>query len=561
MNEPWRISLLGGLRIEGSQTTITRFNSQKTAALLAYLAYHRRHVQAREILIDLFWPEGTPEAGRHSLSVALSTLRNQLEPPGFSAGSVILADRYSVGLNPAAVTTDVAEFEAAIKATAAQTLSTVERTQRLSQALDLYQGRLLPGYYEDWISGEQERLQGLFFDATSQLLTHLEAIGDITTALAYARKAVSIDPLREEVHQSLMRLLVAAGQPGAALRQFKELERLLEEEIGEEPSAPLRALARQIEKEAGLSLPVFTSPMRSTPSARPLALPSVLGQSPLPVTVTFLMTDIEGSTRLWERAGDAFQQALERHHALMRTEFTRHGGQEIKEAGDSLLVAFGSARQALDCAVACQQALREQAWQGEVGSLAVRMALHTGDVEFKDGDYQGLVLHRASRMLTAAHGGQILLAEPTAALVRRDLDEKAVRLVDLGVYHLRDVPAPERLFQADYPGMRQAQFPPLAAETGHAAALPLRFTRFFGRTQEIAALTQMLLSPEIRLVTITGLGGIGKTRLSLEVAEQLVEPFAGAVYFVPLADLADPHLIAGSVLDALRIPHTPIGNR
>ncbi len=114
MNEPWRISLLGGLRVEGNQTTITRFSTQKTAGLLAYLAYFLRSMSAREVLIDMLWPDATPEAGRHNLSVALSTLRNQLEPLGVTTGGVIRADRYSIGLNPAAVTTDVAEFEAAL---------------------------------------------------------------------------------------------------------------------------------------------------------------------------------------------------------------------------------------------------------------------------------------------------------------------------------------------------------------------------------------------------------------------------------------------------------------
>ncbi len=184
------------------------------------------------------------------------------------------------------------------------------------------------------------------------------------------------------------------------------------------------------------------------------------------------------------------------------------------------------------------------------------MALHTGDVEYKNGDYHGLVLPRASRILTAAHGGQILVAEPTAALVRRDLEE-GVRLVDLGVYRLRDVPTPERLFQVEHPGRAQSQFPPLAAEAGYPANLPLQFTRFFGRELEISALREMLLLPDVRLVTLSGTGGTGKTRLALEVAERLVESFGGAVYFVPLADLSDPRRVADAVLDSLRVPRSP----
>jgi hypothetical protein len=135
--------------------------------------------------------------------------------------------------------------------------------------------------------------------------------------------------------------------------------------------------------------------------------------------------------------------------------------------------------------------------------------------------------------------------------------DDGVRLLDLGVYRLRDVPDAKRLFQVQYPGMARQEFGPLAAEAGHKANLPPRFTRFFGREQQMAALRERLLSPEVRLVTVTGLGGNGKTRLSLEVAEQLTEPFGGAVYFVPLAELTDPALLPGAILHSLGVPSLP----
>jgi len=266
---------------------------------------------------------------------------------------------------------------------------------------------------------------------------------------------------------------------------------------------------------------------------------------------------VEVSPSLRERGGDAFKQGLERQYELLRTELTRSGEQEIKEGSDSCLVAFASARKALDCAVACQTALASSVRHEVIGTCAVRIALDTGDVEVTDGDYHGLVLQQVSRMLTAAHGGQILVSEPTAALVRRHLDGDAVRLVDLGVYQLRDVSGLQRLFQVDYPGMVPAAFPPLTAFAGHPANLPLRFTRFFGREQEIAQLTETLRSPETRLVTVTGSGGTGKTRLSLEVAERMIEQFAGAVYFAPLADIVEASLVPDAILNALRVPRSP----
>ncbi len=551
-NEPWRIQLLGGpLSAQHQERILTRFSTQKTGALLAFLAYHRDQAHQRDVLIELLWPEVEPAAGRARLSVALSSLRHQMEPPGTPTGAVIQADRFSVRLNPDTVTTDVAAFQATLKR-AAQAQSTTERLQALSAAANLYLGPLLPGFYEDWITGEQERLAGLYFEAINNLIAHLEEAGDLGGALEYARQAIRQDPVREEMHQSLMRLLAAAGQPGAALRQYKEIERLLDEQVGEEPSAALRTLARQIERQSGLSgpLPVPLPRVFVQPATPPWLEP---GQ---PRTMTFLLTDIEGSTRLWEREGDAFKTALEEHHRLLRGQFARHGGQEIKEAGDSFLIAFSSTRSALACAVASQQTLAARSWPEVAGSLSVRMALHTGDVTLENGEYHGLALHRASRILTAAHGGQILLSEAMTALVQRDLPEE-VRLQDLGIFRLRDVPSPERLFQVEYPGMVQHQFPPLVAEQGHEANLPVQFTRFFGREEELERLSQMLLLPQTRLVTITGAGGTGKTRLALEVAARLVESLEGAVWFVELADLREADLIADTVVDVLRTARSP----
>ena len=255
MNAPWRIELLGGLRVRQGERLITRFRSQRTALLLGYLAYHRHRSHPREVLIELLWPDAEPEAGRHSLSQALSSLRHQLEPPGIPAGAVIVADRAAVELNPEACATDVAEFEAALR-TANQARHGPDYAARLGEAVDLYAGPLLPGYYEDWILSEQDRLRERFSEAVLQLAHAVEQGGEPVRALEYARRAVREDPLRERAHQALMRLLLAAGQPEAALRQYRELERLLKEELAATPSAATRQVLRQVEGQwLGLSGP------------------------------------------------------------------------------------------------------------------------------------------------------------------------------------------------------------------------------------------------------------------------------------------------------------------
>jgi DNA-binding SARP family transcriptional activator len=258
MTARWRIDLLGELRASQGDRVITRFRTRKTAALLAYLAYFPEHAHAREVLIQLLWPECEPEGGRSRLSVALSSLRDQLESPdprtnadtarAARSGTILVADRFSVRLNPAAISTDVARFESALQSGGASR-SAPERIRALAEAVELYRGELLPGFYEDWILPEKQRLEERFFRALHQLVLHLEQAGEIDRAIRYAQQAVSADPLREEAHQELMRVYAAAGQPRLALRQYKDLARMLKQEMGAAPGAAARALARTIADE------------------------------------------------------------------------------------------------------------------------------------------------------------------------------------------------------------------------------------------------------------------------------------------------------------------------
>jgi len=233
--------------------------------LLAYLAYHCHRTHQREALIELLWPACEPHSGRQRLSTALSWLRDHLEPPGVPAGAILIADRAAVGLDPKAITTDVADFQAACSAglppggyadrkvgatTAKQAGSGAEQTELLAQAAALYRGELLPGYFDDWILQERQWLAETYFQALGQLLAHLERASEFERALDYARRGVSADPLREEAHRDLIRLLAAVGQPAAALRQYHELERLLQEQLDGTPEPATRALVREIERLA-----------------------------------------------------------------------------------------------------------------------------------------------------------------------------------------------------------------------------------------------------------------------------------------------------------------------
>ena len=249
MDAGWRIELFGGLRAQQEDRVVTRFRTQKTGLLLAYLAYYLQRSHRREQLIELLWPEGEPQAAHTNLRVLLRLLRRQLEPPGVPAGSVLVADRTAVRLNPEAITTDVAEFHAALQA-AQHVGGSTEQTELLARAVERYQGELLPGYFEDWVLQERQWLGEQYFAALGQLLAHLERTSEFDRALDYARRGVSADPLREEAHRDLIRLLAAVGQPAAALRQYQELDRLLKEHLDATPEAATRALVREIERLA-----------------------------------------------------------------------------------------------------------------------------------------------------------------------------------------------------------------------------------------------------------------------------------------------------------------------
>lgn len=243
----WKIRLLGELRAEQEGRVVARYQTQKVAALLAYLAFFRDRLHPRELLTDHLWPEVEPEAGRNSLSQCIFRLRVLLEPTDAVRGSVILSSKFGVRLNPAAFTTDVEEFEAALRSAHASK-DFGERSQWLEQAVGIYRGELLPGYYEEWILAEQQRLSESYLRALHQLVSNLAEGGELGKALPYARLAVGADPENEESHRTLMRLHASVGETTAALRHYDRMERL-QAEVGAEPSAAIRRLAEEIREQ------------------------------------------------------------------------------------------------------------------------------------------------------------------------------------------------------------------------------------------------------------------------------------------------------------------------
>ena len=267
-------------------------------------------------------------------------------------------------------------------------------------------------------------------------------------------------------------------------------------------------------------------------------------------TVTFLFTDIEGSTKLWQDHPEQMQPALARHDQLLRQVIAENGGYVFKTVGDAFCAAFATAPDALAGALAAQMALAGEAWELPA-PLLVRTALHTGAAEERDGDYFGQTLNRVARLMAAGHGGQTLLSRATQELTR-DFLPSGVSLLDLGERRLKDLARPEHVFQILHPSL-PADFPPLRSLDNPDLPnnLPQQVTSFVGREKESAEVRALL--DKTRLLTLTGPGGAGKSRLSLQVAADLLTGEGDGVWLVELAALSDPALVPQAVADVLGV--------
>src|ERR1700757_4204634 len=254
--------------------------------------------------------------------------------------------------------------------------------------------------------------------------------------------------------------------------------------------------------------------------------------------VTFLFTDVEGSTRRWESDAEAMRAALVVHDKVLRTAIEAHDGFLFSHSGDGFVAAFASPLSAVNAAIDAQRELQ----------LPVRMGLATGEAELGDGAYFGTALNRAARVMAAGHGGQILLAESTASLL------SGLDLIDLGPRRLRDLPTPVQVFQVDAEGLK-TDFPALRAVDVSPGNLRPATTSFIGRESEVAELQAAMKAH--RLITLTGVGGVGKTRLAVEVAARLADEFPDGVWFFELAAVTDPAAVPDAVAAVLGITQQP----
>ncbi|MEO8137340.1 MAG: adenylate/guanylate cyclase domain-containing protein, partial [Betaproteobacteria bacterium] len=271
-------------------------------------------------------------------------------------------------------------------------------------------------------------------------------------------------------------------------------------------------------------------------------------------SITFLFTDVEGSTRLWEEHPEQMRVALAHHDAILRAAVAAHRGTVVKMSGDGVHAAFGDALDAIQAALALQDAMARERADGL--ALGVRCGLHLGIVEARDNDYFGRAVNRAARVMSAAHGGQVLVSRAIAEAIRGRIMDGA-SLLDLGVVRLRDLAEPERVYQLVHPRLRR-EFPALRSLESTPNNLPHQLSSFIGREREVAEIAAMLR--KVRLLTLHGTGGLGKTRLSLQVAADLIDDYPDGVWLIELAPVSDPTLVSLAVATVLGLREEPGGS-
>ena len=505
----------------------------KQRALLAILLIEANHVVGIERLARLLWRDEPPPTSDHIIEVYVSQLRRALEPAGAPYHVLVRKPSgYMLQVAPDAV--DAAEFQALVEA--AKSAAPEQAEAQLTRALNMWRGPALADFAgEPFAVSEAARLNELRLHAREERIEAELALGRHGQLIGDLQGLVEEHPLRERLCGQLMLALYRSGRQAEASDLYQRTRHRLVDELGMEPGPDLQLLLRRIlQQDAGLAAGPSGG---STP-----ILPSG--------TVTFLLTDVEGSTRRWDRHPAAMRRAMEVHDAVVGRLLITHGGMQVESGreGDSILATFTRASDAVACGAAIQREFAAQAWP-EGADLHIRVALNSGEAELRSGHYYGPAVYRCARLLATGHGDQVLLTLATRDLVIDAMPE-GVGLRELGSHGLRNLERPEVVFQVIAPGLR-AEFPPLKSMGPRRHNLPVSPNGFVGRTSELAEIKDRLAAN--RMLTLTGAGGTGKTRLALQVAADLLEGFKDGVWLVELASLSQPELVPQAAAEALGV--------
>jgi predicted ATPase/DNA-binding SARP family transcriptional activator len=537
--------ILGPLEVLDEDRAVI-LGGSKQRALLALFLVHANETLTTDRLIDELWGERPAETAAKTaktVQMQVSRLRAAL---GADAGNGLIVTRQrGYQLRITAEQLDALRFErlGADGRTALAAGHPRSAVELLEEALSLWRDTPLTDLADEpFARNERGRLEDLRAEVLEQLIEAKLLLGRHAEVISQLEALIAEHPFRERLRAQLMLALYRCERQADALQAYQAARLAMVEELGIEPGERLRELERQILAQD----PALAAP--ATPVPDDEARPS-LGRGDLPTgVVTFMLTDIEGSSRLWDADPQAMFAALKLHNELVARLVNEHHGRLLKEKGegDSTMSAFRRASDAATAAVALQQALAEAPWPPGF-ELRVRIALHTAEAYEYAGDYWGPELNRAARMRSLIEGGVTVLSEATAMLVREGLPGD-MELVDLGSHQLRDLGRPENVFQLRPAGSPLAALPGAIPPPG---GLPAPLTETLGRTADCEAVSTLLRQDPVRLVTLTGPGGVGKTQLALEVGRRLSADFPDGTWFVSLAATARPEHVASAIAQAL----------
>jgi len=517
--------------IEGERLPL---GGPRQLSLLAFLLLHANRAVSSEALLDGVWSDADRNGGTKRVSVAIARLRTALEPLCRGGAPVLqtVTGGYMLSLSPDELDAD--RFDAIVREGRAALAAgeVAQAGERLRTALAMWRGPALADVsFETFAQDEIRRLEELRLlaletriDADLQLGADAVLVGELEALL-------QLHPTREHVARQLMLALYRSGRQAEALDVYRRTRAYLTSALGLEPGPALRAMQSQILEQAPTIDPW-------SDGARRLPLDQVFSGQP----VTMVIAEIEGAMRLSQELGHVYEEVVAGLGELLRGVWGRWPGVQVANRGAGLLAVFESPEEALEAAIAARDAPGAVEWPA-AAEVRLRIGVHTGRLRISAGGYWGEDVHFAARLAEVAHGDQVLVSGATVALA------PGASVVDLGEHRLNDFAVPARLFGLG-PG------PHRIPRTGDPlrSNLPRAHGEMIGRDGERAELIGALRSGDSRLLTITGSGGSGKTRLALTVAEAIVDVLPDGAFFVALAQVTDPDAVAAAVAAALGIP-------
>ncbi len=522
------ITLLGTpkINLDGSPVLVP---TARAIPLIAYLAITGMS-QSREALANLLWPDSSQ---KQSLA-ALRTTLWRLKAAGLE--DWITLDRNEIELNPHRnIDIDVINFRSMLDKcrTHGHPASHVcmHCTPALTEAVGLYRGEFLAGIniskaanFDDWRMQQSEILQALHLDALERLVRCYRSSGDLLQAIHSARRWLTYDRLNENAYYQLLQLYSITGQRTAGIALYKHYKEILWNELGIKPAEDLTALYKQLQTG---HIPHSSDQRVKNP--------------------VFLITEIENPAQYWYQAGNKKEDILTTNLNILRDTARRFGGRIIQKSDESTTLLFENG-QPLHCAVTIHLRLKNTDW-GEVSPPNIRMVLYSTSTE---GDATGTfatLTHTASSLLAITCGGQVVFTEPTIRML--DMPSGS-QIKDLGFHLLDNLQSPIHVFELDHPNLPQREHPPLQSRVHPLINFPILSPPFVDRERELEDLHRMFKSPENRVISLVGPGGIGKTRLAVQFASEAIKYFPDGIYFVSLASIQDPDFIPILIAEALK---------